>query len=202
MIGCLPYFDREFVSGSLAASEPLRHPGSAGQPLVVYNKQPEPGQPFFLEFISRSVDNYSRMKELKVKFSDKLRALRLNRQISLTELARRSGVNKGYLSSLETGRQSNPSRYKLEAICKVLDVELNYFSEDYDPVRANQKLKMGRGLRNYIEQCRKKGDALEEEVIRDLSRIQFRGVHDFSSKDYALLHSQLEIFHKERKKKS
>ncbi|WP_019534724.1 helix-turn-helix domain-containing protein [Paenibacillus ginsengihumi] len=60
----------------------------------------------------------------------KVRQLRLERGLSLTELAEKAGVAKSYLSSIERDIQSNPSLHFLEKICSVLEVPIEYFLHD------------------------------------------------------------------------
>lgn len=52
----------------------------------------------------------------------RVKQLRLERGMSLTELAEKAGVAKSYLSSIERDIQSNPSIHFLEKICAVLGV--------------------------------------------------------------------------------
>lgn len=57
----------------------------------------------------------------------RVKELRMERGLSLTELAERAGVAKSYLSSIERDIQSNPSIHFLEKICAVLDVPIETF---------------------------------------------------------------------------
>ncbi len=50
--------------------------------------------------------------------------------MSLTELAKRAGVAKSYLSSLERNLQKNPSLQFLEKIAHALEVSVNLLLED------------------------------------------------------------------------
>jgi len=52
----------------------------------------------------------------------RIRALRRQRELSLSELARRANVAKSYLSAIERNVQTNPSLQVVERISKVLDV--------------------------------------------------------------------------------
>ncbi|WP_318505817.1 helix-turn-helix domain-containing protein [Bacillus sp. T3] len=58
---------------------------------------------------------------------DRVKRLRLEKKMSLTELADQAGVAKSYLSSLERNLQSNPSIQFLEKIATVLGVSVDYF---------------------------------------------------------------------------
>jgi XRE family transcriptional regulator, master regulator for biofilm formation len=58
---------------------------------------------------------------------DRVKKLRQEKKMSLTELADKAGVAKSYLSSLERNLQSNPSIQFLEKISAVLGVPIDYF---------------------------------------------------------------------------
>ncbi|MFD1020290.1 helix-turn-helix domain-containing protein [Thalassobacillus hwangdonensis] len=54
----------------------------------------------------------------------RLKELRLDKGISLSELSRRSGVSKSYISNIERGVQKNPSLIVLRKLSKTLDVTI------------------------------------------------------------------------------
>lgn len=54
----------------------------------------------------------------------RIKQLRTEKKLSLSELADRAGVAKSYLSSIERDIQSNPSIHFLEKIAAVLDVSV------------------------------------------------------------------------------
>lgn len=56
---------------------------------------------------------------------DRVKRLRLERKLSLSELADQAGVAKSYLSSLERNLQRNPSIQFLEKIAGVLNVSVD-----------------------------------------------------------------------------
>jgi len=56
---------------------------------------------------------------------DRVKKLRLEKKISLSELALKAGVAKSYLSSLERNLQTNPSIQFLEKISAVLGVPVD-----------------------------------------------------------------------------
>ena len=72
---------------------------------------------------------------------DRVKRIRKEKKLSMTELAEKAGVAKSYLSSLERNIQVNPSVQFLEKIAKVLNVpldallhdtpEINYLDEDW-----------------------------------------------------------------------
>jgi XRE family transcriptional regulator of biofilm formation len=57
---------------------------------------------------------------------DRVKNLRLEKHMSLSELADQAGVAKSYLSSLERNLQSNPSIQFLEKIASVLHVPVDH----------------------------------------------------------------------------
>ncbi|UJL45357.1 helix-turn-helix domain-containing protein [Virgibacillus sp. NKC19-16] len=56
---------------------------------------------------------------------EKIKNLRQEKKMSLSELAERAGVAKSYLSSIERNLQSNPSIQFIEKISTVLAVSVN-----------------------------------------------------------------------------
>ena len=57
---------------------------------------------------------------------DRVKKLRLEKKMSLSELAEHAGVAKSYLSSLERNLQRNPSIQFLEKIAAVLKVPIDH----------------------------------------------------------------------------
>lgn len=55
---------------------------------------------------------------------------RIRRDLSLSELSRRSGVSKSYISNLERGKQQNPSLSKIKAISSALNVHYSVLLEE------------------------------------------------------------------------
>lgn len=62
---------------------------------------------------------------------EKVKKLRLEKKMSISELADRAGVAKSYLSSLERNLQSNPSIQFLEKISAVLDVPVDQLLHEH-----------------------------------------------------------------------
>ena len=61
---------------------------------------------------------------------DRVKRIRKEKKLSMTELAEKAGVAKSYLSSLERNIQVNPSIQFLEKIAAVLNVPLNDLLHD------------------------------------------------------------------------
>ena len=61
---------------------------------------------------------------------DRVKQLRLEKRMSLSELADQAGVAKSYLSSLERNLQSNPSIQFLEKIAAVFHIPVDQLLHD------------------------------------------------------------------------
>ncbi|RDW15655.1 helix-turn-helix domain-containing protein [Oceanobacillus chungangensis] len=61
---------------------------------------------------------------------EKIKKLRQDKKLSISELAERAGVAKSYLSSIERNLQSNPSIQFIEKISSVLGVSVNDLIKD------------------------------------------------------------------------
>jgi XRE family transcriptional regulator of biofilm formation len=69
----------------------------------------------------------------------KVKQLRLEQGLSITELAEKAGVAKSYLSSIERELQSNPSIHFLEKISAVLGVQPETFIHQQNQTRQPQE---------------------------------------------------------------
>ncbi|WP_010647650.1 helix-turn-helix domain-containing protein [Oceanobacillus massiliensis] len=63
---------------------------------------------------------------------EKIKRLRQEKRMSISELAEKAGVAKSYLSSIERNLQSNPSIQFIEKISSVLGVSVNEIINDYN----------------------------------------------------------------------
>lgn len=68
---------------------------------------------------------------------DRIHQLRLQRHLSLSELAERAGVAKSYLSAIERFIQVNPSIHVLERVAAVLGVSVPTLIETADSEGAS-----------------------------------------------------------------
>lgn len=72
---------------------------------------------------------------------DRIKKLRMDKGLSLSELAERADVAKSYISSIERNLQNNPSLHFLEKISSVLGVSVDslILEEELDPTRLDQE---------------------------------------------------------------
>jgi len=89
-----------------------------------------------------------------------LRAARLAAKISLTEMARRIGFTKGYLSGIENGKET-PSEKVLRGYEQVLGVELESFTTSREPKSV---LYYGRAKGDILCGVQLQREALEKEL--------------------------------------
>jgi transcriptional regulator with XRE-family HTH domain len=68
-----------------------------------------------------------------MKLAEKLRILRTKKNLSMSEVARLSGtaidhrgkITQGYISRLESGKETNPSLMKLMTLCTIYKIKPN-----------------------------------------------------------------------------
>ncbi|WP_054637251.1 helix-turn-helix domain-containing protein [Thalassobacillus sp. C254] len=61
---------------------------------------------------------------------DRVKKYRLERNLSLTELAEKAGVAKSYLSAIERNIQTNPSIQFLDKISKQLNIPIDFLLKE------------------------------------------------------------------------
>ena len=96
---------------------------------------------------------------------DRVKKIRVEKKMSITELAEKAGVAKSYLSSLERNIQVNPSIQFLEKIAGVLNVPLDSLLHD-EP-----------DMRNLDEDW---ADLVKEAMNSGVSKDQFREFIEFN----------------------
>lgn len=62
---------------------------------------------------------------MDLRLGEKLKEYRLKKGLSLSELAKRSGIAKSYISSIENKKQFNPSIECLIKVCSVLETPID-----------------------------------------------------------------------------
>ena len=73
------------------------------------------------------MENKISIRCVRLMIGERVKKLRLEKKLSISELAEKAGVAKSYLSSLERNLQKNPSILFLEKIATVLEVSIEYF---------------------------------------------------------------------------
>jgi|SRR5690606_9636651 len=92
---------------------------------------------------------------------DKVKKFRIEKGLSLTELAERAGVAKSYLSSIERNIQSNPSIQFLEKIASVLNIPIE--SLIHEPEQAeNEETELDDEWKSLIHEAIESGISKEQ----------------------------------------
>lgn len=111
----------------------------------------------------------------------RIAARRQMKGFSLPELAEAANVSRGYLWQLETGEEPNPSLAVLMRIATALDTTVADLLGQ-SGVRARQSPvpdALPRGLKEFLDEQKRKSEPVEEEIVRALAQLQARGVKDW-----------------------
>ncbi len=79
--------------------------------------------------------------------SESLKTLRTKRKLSQRALSVKSGISNAEISRIESGLRKNPSVEILRALALVLEVDLDYFLEQYNPSKDKIQSRL------YHQQC-------------------------------------------------
>ena len=136
-------------------------------------------------------------------FGQKVREIRKQRGLSLNDLERLTGVNKGYLSQLENEHQRNPSVHIAKRIAEALGLGLDeLLDEEVGAAGAGDldRKALPPALVKYIALREKQGRPLPARTVADLQRIQYRGEYPQQPEQYEILVNQLEMFTRKPRK--
>ena len=113
---------------------------------------------------------------------NRIRSIREERNLSITDLAARSSISRGYLYLVESGK-SNPTEEKLSAIAQALGVLVSDLTGELEA--AGQLLdNIPESLREFADQ-----EGLTSADINMLSKINYRGKQPKTALDWKLLYS-------------
>jgi len=93
----------------------------------------------------------------------------------LPALAEAAGLSKGYLWQLENGKEPNPSLGILTKIATALETTVADLLGQ-PTVRARQELPetLPRGLKEFLDEQRRKGSPVREDIVRALAQLKAR----------------------------
>jgi transcriptional regulator with XRE-family HTH domain len=116
--------------------------------------------------------------------------MRQVKNLSVPELADAAGISKGYLWQLENGRDPNPSLAVLSKIAKALDTTVADLLGQ-PRVRAKQHIPetLPRGLKEFLDEQRRKGAPIREDIVRALAQLQARSS---SKEDWEFLYGMIQ----------
>lgn len=115
----------------------------------------------------------------------RMRTLRHDQQLTISELARLSGVSKGYISQIERSDGIRPSAATLFAIARALGASAIELYEGPDAV-APPPVEIPDGLREFGEEA-----DLPPSDIEMLARIHYRGAQPEEKEDWHFLYESI-----------
>ena len=117
----------------------------------------------------------------------RVRALRHAQKLSLSEVARLSGVSKGYLSQVERSPTARPSVAILFAIARALGTTVAqlYENQDLEPLFPDD-LDISDSLREFSEEA-----GLPPTDIEMLAGIRYRGASPETKEDWHFLYESI-----------
>ena len=119
--------------------------------------------------------------------ADQIRKCRTEQGLSLSELARRSKISKGYLSQLEKKLVGpRPSADILFRIAFALGISMGTLLEKQITQINEELTDVPEGLRNFAY-----AEQLTEEEIRMLARIEYRGHRPRTIDDWKFLYEAI-----------
>ena len=116
----------------------------------------------------------------------RLKNLREQESLSLSEIARRAHISKAYLSQLERGESSQPSYEVLMRLATALATSPANLAGDTSSWRPNEDSRLPASLRAFAERS-----AIPEVDVSMLAQIHYRGKQPRSADDWAHIYETI-----------
>ena len=117
----------------------------------------------------------------------RVRALRQGQKLSLSEVARLSGVSKGYLSQVERSPTARPSAATLFAIARALGTTVaELFEGKESESQRAAAVEISDSLREFVEEAE-----LPPVDIKMLAGIRYRGASPRTKEDWRFLYESI-----------
>ena len=116
------------------------------------------------------------------------------RDYTLPDLAVRAGVSKAFLWEIETGNSKRPGAELLYKIAEALGVTIAHLmgkGATGDDAREMIEPEINDGLRAFINERKRLGQALEPEEIQSLSFVQLKGGRPQSKEQWSVVYGML-----------
>ena len=112
---------------------------------------------------------------------------------SLSDLAEKAGVSKAFLWEIEQGNSKRPGAEVLFKIATALNVTIADLMGKRPPQVEQDKIEpvINQGLREFIEERKRQNSPLDQEEIRSLAYVQFRGVRPQTKDDWEIVYLTL-----------
>lgn len=133
----------------------------------------------------------------------RIRALRLERGLTIPQLAEKAGVSAGLLSQLENaeGEKANPNLQTLQKIARALNVTIgdllgNAIAKSHRIVPE----RVDKGLSEFIAGARKRGMELDDAVLQGCYGMQERDGAPKTAEDWEFLYKTIKMNFDTRRK--
>ena len=116
------------------------------------------------------------------------------RDYTLPDLAVRAGVSKAFLWEIETGNSKRPGAELLYKIAEALGVTIAHLmgkGATGDDAREMIEPEINDGLRAFINERKRLGQALEPEEIQSLSFVKLKGGRPQSKEQWSVVYGML-----------
>jgi transcriptional regulator with XRE-family HTH domain len=136
------------------------------------------------------------MKLRAMHLGARIRSLRLERGLTLPQLAEKAEVSIGLLSQLENSDEgaANPSLQTLRKIATALGVTIaDLLGKSVAKSRAIVPEKLDAGLQKFLEKSRKQGTPLDESVLQGCYAMQERDGAPKSAEDWEFLYKTIKM---------
>lgn len=127
------------------------------------------------------------MKYPKGHVGKRVANLRKLKNLTLPELAEKSGVSKGYISQLENEIIISPSVDTLKKLADAMDVTIADILELQKVNAINIPEIKDKSLEEFLEERRRGGNPVPEDIIRALTQVKTRKKGAMSKEDWAYL---------------
>lgn len=127
------------------------------------------------------------MKYPKGHVGKRIANLRKLKNLTLPELAEKSGVSKGYISQLENEIIISPSVDTLKKLADAMDVTIADILELQKVNAINIPEIKDKTLEEFLEERRRGGNPVPEDIIRALTQVKTRKKGAMSKEDWAYL---------------
>jgi transcriptional regulator with XRE-family HTH domain len=123
---------------------------------------------------------------LLLSVSERLKLLRLEKGLSVADLAAQAGVSKPYIWQIECGRRQNPSGDKLQKLASALGVTIADLIGSPEGIPSEALQEAPSSLGEFVRGRGKKLGVRREDVEM-LKHIHYRGKRPDSPEDWELL---------------
>jgi transcriptional regulator with XRE-family HTH domain len=117
---------------------------------------------------------------------EQIKLRRTEKELSLTELAKRVDISKGYLHSIESGATRNPSAEVLFRIANELGTTIADLLDEEEPFEDDSYVDIPDSLAEFA-----KDEELPEADIIMLARIEYRGKKPQSPSDWRFIYESI-----------